>query len=75
MAMYRHNSELLPERRGIIGAVFKSIDGSKQGLRVVRRGTRLGRISVRRFLFWVFSIAVLFSIYLAIFDFKLPYHG
>uniref|UniRef100_A0A5B7BRQ1 TOD1/MUCI70 glycosyltransferase-like domain-containing protein n=1 Tax=Davidia involucrata TaxID=16924 RepID=A0A5B7BRQ1_DAVIN len=75
MALYRHSGELLSERRGIIGAVFKSIDRSKHGLPVVRRGTRFGRISLRRLLFWLFSLAVLFSIYLTVFSLKMHYHG
>ncbi|XP_028059917.1 uncharacterized protein LOC114263556 [Camellia sinensis] len=75
MAPYRHSSELLPDKRGIIGVVFKSLDRSKQGLRGVRRGTRFGRISVRRLLFWMFSVAVLFSIYLSLFGLKMQFHG
>ncbi|XP_057484776.1 probable hexosyltransferase MUCI70 isoform X1 [Actinidia eriantha] len=75
MALYRHSSESIPEKRGIIGAVFKTLDRSKHGLRVVRRGTRFGRISIRRFLFWMFSVAVLFSIYLAVFGLKMQFHG
>ncbi|KAA8532986.1 hypothetical protein F0562_032897 [Nyssa sinensis] len=75
MALYRHSGELLQEKRGIIGAVFKSIDRSKHGLRVVRRGTRFSRISIRRLFLWLFSLAVLFSIYLAVFGLKMPYHG
>ncbi|KAI8527332.1 hypothetical protein RHMOL_Rhmol12G0067300 [Rhododendron molle] len=74
MALYRHNNELLPEKRGIIGAVFKSLTQRKHGLRVFRRGTRL-RVSIRRFLLWMFTIAVLFSIYLAVFGLKVPFHG
>ncbi|XP_052186998.1 probable hexosyltransferase MUCI70 isoform X2 [Diospyros lotus] len=75
MALHRHCSELSPEKRGIIGAVFKSLDRSKYGLRVIRRGTRIGRISMRRFLFWMFSVAVLFSIYMAVFGFNMQFHG
>lgn len=74
MALYRHNNELLLEKRGIIGAVFKSLTQRKHGLRVFRRGTRL-RASIRRFLLWMFTIAVLFSIYLAVFGLKVPFHG
>ncbi|GMP58270.1 hypothetical protein CsSME_00021991 [Camellia sinensis var. sinensis] len=74
MAPYRHSSELLPDKRGIIGVVFKSLDRSKQGLRGVRRGTRFGRISVRRLLLWMFSVAVLFSIYLSLFGLKMQFH-
>ncbi|XAR56013.1 hypothetical protein NMG60_11036285 [Bertholletia excelsa] len=74
MALYRHGSEQLPDK-GIIGAVFKSLDGSKHGLRAVRRGTRFGRISMRRFLFWMLSVIMLFSIYLAVFGIKVQFHG
>ncbi|XP_059655865.1 probable hexosyltransferase MUCI70 [Cornus florida] len=75
MALYRHSSELLHDRRGIIGAVLNSLDRSKHGLQFVRRGTRFGRITLQRFLSWVFSLAVLFSIYLSIFGLKMPCHG
>ncbi|KAF7124790.1 hypothetical protein RHSIM_Rhsim12G0062300 [Rhododendron simsii] len=75
MALYRHNNELIPEKRGInIGAVFKSLNQRKHGLRVFCRGTRL-RVSIRRFLLWMFTMAVLFSIYLAVFGMKVPFHG
>ncbi|KAK9276920.1 hypothetical protein L1049_006458 [Liquidambar formosana] len=75
MALYRHNSELLSERRGIFGAVFKSLGQSEHGFRVVRRGRRFGRITKQRFSFWVFSLAVCFLIYWALLSIKMLFHG
>ncbi|CAK9183751.1 unnamed protein product [Ilex paraguariensis] len=75
MAFYKHGNEMLPERRGVFSSVFKYPDQSEPSLRVIRRGRRFGRISGRRLLFWVFSLAVLFSIFLAVFGLKMLFHG
>lgn len=75
MATCRINNELLSDRRGIFGGVLKTHDRSKHGMLGVRRGARLCRANIRRFLFWTFSVAVLISIYLAIFGLKVPFHG
>lgn len=74
MALYKHNSEVLPERRVVIGGVDKGHGQSDHSLRNARRGRRFGRISGRRLLMWVFSVAVLCSIYLSVFGFNLL-HG
>ncbi|KAL3530212.1 hypothetical protein ACH5RR_009534 [Cinchona calisaya] len=69
MAFVKHNSEVLPERRGVVVDKLQSqIDHS---LRNTRRGRRFGRVSGRRLLIWVFSLAVLFSIYLSVFGFNM----
>ncbi|KAM7484356.1 hypothetical protein LguiA_000365 [Lonicera macranthoides] len=74
MAFYKQcSTELLPERRGIVTADIKSvIDQNDHGLRVSRRGRRF---NWRRFFFWVLSVAVLFSICLAVFGFKMLFPG
>ncbi|KAL3530215.1 hypothetical protein ACH5RR_009537 [Cinchona calisaya] len=72
MAFVKHTSEVLPERRGVVVDKLQSqIDHS---LRNTHRGRRFGRISGRRLLIWVFSLAVLFSIYLSVFGFNML-HG
>lgn len=73
MAHYKQNSELLPERRILIGPDNKSIDND-HGLRALRR-RKLGRFSARRLLFWVFSSATLVSICLAVSGLKIILHG
>lgn len=73
MAPYRHNSELLPERRDVI-TVPKSFGSSEHGFRGARRGRRFGGITKQRFSSWVFSLAVLFLVYLAVFGIKVFFH-
>ncbi|CAH1431662.1 unnamed protein product [Lactuca virosa] len=66
---------MLPERRGVpVGSdLIKAADhNSDHGLRAVRRSRRAGRM---RLLFWLFSLAALFSICFAIFGFKMFFHG
>ncbi|PWA70069.1 hypothetical protein CTI12_AA292100 [Artemisia annua] len=66
---------MLPERRGVIvgSDVNKGADhNSDHGLRAVRRSRRFGR---RRLLFWLFSFAAICSICIAVFGFKLFFHG
>ncbi|XP_027104732.1 probable hexosyltransferase MUCI70 [Coffea arabica] len=64
MDFHKHSSEVLPERRV---AVDKLQGQSDYSSRNTRRGRRFGRISGRRLLIWVFSLAVLFFIYLSVF--------
>jgi len=71
MAFYRHSSELLPERRGVIGMIFGSLGGSEHGSRVVRRGRRFGRITKLRF----FVLSLLFLIYLVVSALQMLFHG
>lgn len=73
MALYRHGSELLPERRDISGSVIKSYDRNGYSLRF-RRGRKFGRIAKRRCSVWMFVLALLFFIYLS-FGTKIPFHG
>jgi hypothetical protein len=75
MAFYRHSSELLPERRGVIGMIFGSLGGSEHGSRVVRRGRRFGRITKLRFSRWVFVLSLLFLIYLVVSALQMLFHG
>ncbi|KAJ7953797.1 Protein of unknown function (DUF616) [Quillaja saponaria] len=75
MALYRYNGELLPERRGIIGSLFKSLCKSEQGSRAVRRGRRFGRITKQRFCRWVFLVVAIFSIYLTVFGIRMFIHA
>ena len=66
---------MLPERRGVIvgSDVNKGADhNSDHGLRAVRRSRRFGR---RRLLFWLFSFAAICSICVAVFVFKMFFHG
>ncbi|PWA56249.1 hypothetical protein CTI12_AA420200 [Artemisia annua] len=66
---------MLPERRGVIvgSDVNKGADhNSDHGLRAVRRSRRFGR---RRLLFWLFSFAAICSICIAVFGFKVFFHG
>lgn len=75
MATYRLNNELLLDKRNITGGVLKTHDRNKHGLPSVRRGVRLCRIGIIRFLFLTFSVAVLISVYLAVCGLKVPFHG
>ncbi|XP_062161345.1 probable hexosyltransferase MUCI70 [Alnus glutinosa] len=75
MAFYRHGSELLPERRGVIGMIFRSLGGSEHGSRVVRRGRKFGRINKLRFSRWVFVLSLLFLIYLVVSALQMLFHG
>lgn len=67
MGVYKHNSELFPERRGIAVVVSKSLDS--------RRSRRFSRVLKRSFLLWVLLLAVLFAIYLIAFGLKMHSHG
>ncbi|OVA13347.1 Protein of unknown function DUF616 [Macleaya cordata] len=71
MALYRHGNELLPERREITGSIVRHYDYASR----IRRGKRFGRLSKRRLSFWMFLLALLFLIYLSVFDVKLQLHG
>lgn len=73
MALYKQSSELLAERRVLIGPDNKSVDND-YGQRAIRR-RKLGRFSGRKLLFWVFSSATLVSICLAVFGLKIILHG
>ncbi|XP_077224311.1 transmembrane protein (DUF616) [Tasmannia lanceolata] len=64
MALYRYSNDPLLERR----------DRNDYGLRF-RRGRKFGRVAKRRCSLWMFSLALLFLIYLSIFGMKLPFHG
>lgn len=75
MAFSRHSSELLPERRGVIGLIFKSLSPTQNGFRVVRRGRKFGRITKQRFSHWVFVLALLFLIYLVVSGLKMLFYG
>ncbi|RZC79825.1 hypothetical protein C5167_042399 [Papaver somniferum] len=74
MALYRHGTELLPERREITGSIIRHFDRSDYASRI-RRGKRFARLSKRRLTFWMFVLAVVSLIYLSVFDVKLPLHG
>ncbi|RWR78355.1 Protein of unknown function DUF616 [Cinnamomum micranthum f. kanehirae] len=65
MALHRHGSEVLPERRDISGSVVRSYERLR-----TRRGRKLGRFTKR-----MLSLALLFLIYLLGFGIKLPFHG
>ncbi|CAH9125275.1 unnamed protein product [Cuscuta epithymum] len=67
MGVYKHSSELFPERRGIAVVLSKPLDS--------RRGRRLRRISKRSLFLWVLLLVVLFSIYLIVFGLKMHSHG
>lgn len=75
MAFYRHSSDMLTERRGILGMIFKSLDQSEHGFRVVRRGRRLCRITRQRLSRWVFVLALLFLIYFVVSGVQMLFHG
>ncbi|KDP41185.1 hypothetical protein JCGZ_15592 [Jatropha curcas] len=71
MALHKYNGELLPERRGIIGAVFNSLDR-----RIVRRGRRFARFFTKpSFCIWVLLLSALFLISLSVFGLKLHLPG
>ncbi|XP_058096531.1 probable hexosyltransferase MUCI70 isoform X2 [Magnolia sinica] len=74
MALYRHNSESLPERRDFYGAVIRSCDRNENGLRF-RRGRKFGRVTKRRLSAWTFLLALMSLIYFSVFGMKLPFHG
>ncbi|KAG2702337.1 hypothetical protein I3760_06G084200 [Carya illinoinensis] len=74
MAFYRHSSDMLTERRGILGMIFKSLDQSEHGFRVVRRGRRLCRITRQRLSRWVFVLALLFLIYFVVSGVQMLFH-
>lgn len=65
MALHRHGSEVLPERRDISGSVVRSYERLR-----TRRGRKLGRFTKR-----MLSLSLLFLIYLLGFGIKLPFHG
>lgn len=73
MALYKQSSELLPERRILVGPDNKSVDND-YGQKATRR-RKLGRFSGRRLLFWVFSSATFVSICLAVFGLKIILRG
>lgn len=75
MAFHKNNGDVLPERRGIGSGVDKSLVQIESSLRNSRRGRRFNRVSAQRLLFWVFTLAVLFLVYLAIFGFNMHFHG
>lgn len=76
MAFHKNNGEVLPERRGIGSGVDKSLVQIESSLlRNSRRGKRFNRVSAQRLLFWVFTLAVLFLVYLAVFGFSMHFHG
>lgn len=75
MAFYRHGRDMLSEKRGIIGVIFKSLDQSEHGFRVVRRGRRFCRITRQRLLRWVFVLALLFLIFLVFSGIEMLFQG
>ncbi|KAF6154643.1 hypothetical protein GIB67_000527, partial [Kingdonia uniflora] len=75
MAQQRYGSELLPERRdNVTGLVIRVQDRNEFGS-WDRRGRRFRRVSKRRVLIWLFSVALICFIYLAVFRITLPFHG
>ena len=67
MGLYRHTSELLPERRGGGGGGDGSGGGGGGGGGVPRRGRRFGgRITKQRLSRWVFALALIFMVYLIV---------
>lgn len=75
MALYRHNGELLSEKRSGVGAFFKSFGRSDQGVRIVRRGRKLGRITRQRLSRGIFLILVSLLVYIVVFGQKMAFHG
>lgn len=73
MAFHKNNGEVLPERRGVGNGVDKSLVHIDSSLRNSRRGRRFNRVSAQRLLFWVFTLAVIFLVYLAIFGFNMHF--
>ncbi|PIN24084.1 hypothetical protein CDL12_03205 [Handroanthus impetiginosus] len=57
------------------GVVIKSQDQSEKNLWLSRRARRFGRICRQRLLFWLLSLAVIFSIYFVYFGIKIHFHG
>lgn len=73
MSLFKQSSELLAERRILLGPDNKSIDNDPAQRPTRRR--KLGRFSGARLLFWVFSSATFVSIFLALFGLKIILHG
>ncbi|EEF39911.1 conserved hypothetical protein [Ricinus communis] len=76
MAVIKYNGgDLLPERRGVIGAVFNSLNGDHTfSSRVVRR-RKLGRFTKPSFLILILLLFALFLISLSVFGLRLQLPG
>ncbi|KAI4314170.1 hypothetical protein L6164_027105 [Bauhinia variegata] len=75
MALYKNNSELFTERRGIIDAIFKAVGKGDHGSRVVRRGRRFGRVTIQRLLGWFLLLAGSILIYTSVFGLNMFFQG
>ncbi|KAK6931220.1 Protein of unknown function DUF616 [Dillenia turbinata] len=74
MALLRYNNELVPERRGILGAIFKTPTQYEHGTRGIRRVRRFSRVT-KRFSLWVLVLSMLLFTSLALMGIKLHFHG
>lgn len=75
MALYKYNSDLLPEQRSIIGSVLSSLGQTRHGIRIVRRGRRIGRISKPKFSHCLILLAGISLISFTVFGLKMVSHG
>ncbi|KAG9151964.1 hypothetical protein Leryth_002234 [Lithospermum erythrorhizon] len=75
MKLFKNSGDLASVRRVLIGMITKSEPQYDQNLRSSRRGRRFARIYKRRLFCVVFSVVVIFTIYLAIFGLTIHSNG